>query len=463
VQGGAGDRHRAVHSEDAVCETGFDYMIEPMPQQSALRGIAAFDPHHAVTFFCNNGWRGYVVVGSVFLVVTGGEALYADLGHFGEKPIQVCWFNLVGPALVLQYLGQGAFLLHSPEAAHNPFYLLAPNWALVPLVLLATAASIIASQAVISGVFSITQQCQRLGYIPRVRIRHSSATAIGQVYVPTVNWLICVVTIGLALGFGTSARIANAYGVGVSCTMLIDTVLILVLFWNAKQGAVRLQFGVLCALLALDSAFVLSNLGKVPNGGWFPILFGLTVFGVMRTWQRGRTQVTAKMRREERNVARFLESLERQPPLRVPGGAVFPTSNTTGIPRTLVRNLNMNGVLHENTVLFSLVTERVPRIIDGVRVQALGHGLYRVIARAGFMEFPDVPRLLGMAHPSLPFRTEDAVYFLGRDDIVAGTERGMQRWRKLLFIFLARNSEYAAASFGIPPSRVMEVGGQVEI
>jgi KUP system potassium uptake protein len=427
--------------------------------------LSAVNPAYAVAFFAEHSTVAFAVLGAVFLTVTGGEALYSDLGHFGRQPIATAWFVVVWPCLLLNYFGQGALLLSSPAAVANPFYLLAPQWALFPLLLLATAASIIASQAVLSGVFSIAQQSQRLGFIPRIHIRHSSETAIGQVYVPSVNWLVCLATIGLAIGFGSSASIANAYGVGVSCTMLIDTLLILILLWDASRRRARLLSAVLCGLLALDAAFVLSNLGKVPTGGWFPILFGFAVFGLMRTWQRGRLIVTEKMRREERPLAQLLETLEREPPVRVPGVAIFPTSNTTGIPRTLVRNLNMNGVLHEHTILFSLVTDRIPRVGEGgrIKVQSLGPGLYRVVARSGVMEFPEVPRLLRAAQQWLPVRTDDAVYFLGRDDIVIGSPRGMQRWRKKLFIFLARNSEYAAASFGIPPSQVMEVGGQVEI
>jgi KUP system potassium uptake protein len=427
--------------------------------------LTAVNPVHAVRFFAEHSTVAFAVFGAVFLTVTGGEALYSDLGHFGRKPIALAWFALVWPCLVLNYFGQGALLLAQPEAIVNPFYLLAPEWGRIPLVVLATAASVIASQAVISGVFAITQQCQRLGYIPRVRILHSSAAAIGQVYVPSVNWLICIATVGLALGFGSSARITHAYGVGVSCTMLIDTVLILILLWSMDARARRVQFAVLCGLLVIDTAFVIANMDKVPTGGWFPLLFGFAVFGVMRTWQQGRLIVTDKMRREERPVERFLEKIERDAPLRAPGVAVFPTSNTTGIPRTLVRNLKMNGVLHEHTIIFSLVTERVPRMSEGkrIKVQTLAPGLYRVIARMGFMEFPEVPKLLRAAQQWLPVRTEDAVYFLGRDDIVIGSPRGMQRWRKKLFLFLARNSQYAASSFGIPASRVMEVGGQVEI
>jgi KUP system potassium uptake protein len=427
--------------------------------------LTAVNPYYALEFFAEHSGVAFAVFGAVFLTVTGGEALYSDLGHFGRKPIAMAWFAWVWPCLLLNYFGQGALLLADPKAISNPFYLLAPTWALIPMVVLATAASIIASQAVISGVFAITQQCQRLGYIPRVRIIHSSATAMGQVYVPAVNWLICIATIGLAVGFGSSSRITHAYGVGVSCTMLIDTVLILILLWGQEEKSNRAQQIVLGFLLLIDTAFVMSNMDKVPTGGWFPILFGLAVFGLMRTWQHGRLIVTEKMRREERPVARFLEKIQREPPLRAPGVAVFPTSNTTGIPRTLVRNLKMNGVMHEHTIIFSLITERIPRVSEGgrIKVQTLAEGLYRVNARAGFMEFPEVPKLLRAAQQWLPVRVDDAVYFLGRDDIVIGTPRGMQRWRKKLFLFLARNSQYAASSFGIPPSRVMEVGGQVEI
>jgi KUP system potassium uptake protein len=427
--------------------------------------LTAVNPAHALTFFAEHSSVAFAVFGAVFLTVTGGEALFSDLGHFGRRPIAIAWFVLVWPCLLLNYFGQGALLLASPAAIVNPFYLLAPQWALIPLVVLATAASIIASQAVISGVFAITQQCQRLGYIPRLRVLHSSAAAIGQVYVPVVNWLICIATIALAVGFGSSSRLTHAYGVGVSCTMLIDTVLILILLWGQTERSVRAQFVILCGLLLVDTSFVMSNLDKVPTGGWFPILFGLAVFGLMRTWQHGRLIVTDKMRREERPLARFLEKLEREPPLRAPGIAIFPTSNTTGIPRTLVRNLKMNGVLHEHTIIFSLITERIPRVSEGgrIKVQTLAPGLYRVVARMGFMEFPEVPKLLRAAQQWLPCRVDDAVYFLGRDDIVIGTPRGMQRWRKKLFLFLARNSQYAASSFGIPASRVMEVGGQVEI
>ena len=427
--------------------------------------LAAINPLHAVAFFGQHLGVAFVVFGLVFLTVTGGEALYSDLGHFGRRPIALAWFVLVWPCLILNYFGQGALLLRSPEAIANPFYLLAPDMVRAPLIVLATAASVIASQAVLSGVFAITQQCRQLGYIPRVRIRQTSASAIGQVYVPSVNWLICAATIALAIGFGSAARITHAYGVGVSCTMLIDCVLILVLIAGDEGTIARLQTVVLGILLAVDAAFVIANLDKIPTGGWFPLLFGLGVFGVMKTWQRGRQIVTEKMRREERPLTRFLDRMKREPPLRTPGLAVYLTSSVAGVPRTLVRILATNRVLHEQTIILSVVTARLPRIPDSrrVKVESLGYGIYRVVAQAGFMEFPDVPRLLKAAESSLPFSVESAVYFMGQDNIVIGNPRGMHPWRKRLFVFLAQNSQYAGSTFGIPPSRLVKVGGQLEI
>ncbi len=428
--------------------------------------LRAANPLHALDFFGEHAGVAFAVFGAVFLAVTGGEALYADLGHFGREPIARGWFMLVWPCLLLNYFGQAALLIADPSAISNPFYHLAPDWLIMPLVLLATAASVIASQAVISGVFAITQQCQQLGYLPRLKIFYSSEESIGQVYVPAINWLVCIATIGLALGFGSSDRLANAYGVGVASTMLIDTVLMMLLLSARRNRVSQTLFAVLCGLVVVDVAFVISNLGKVPEGGWFPILFGLVVFGTMRTWQRGRDAVNEKTRREERSVDKFLERLEREPPLRAPGVAVFPTANTNAIPRTLVRNLKINGVMHEKTIICSVQIERVPHVAGSKRidVETLAPGLYRVNIHTGFMEHVNVPRALRDAERhGLDFRTDDAIYILGRDDLVLGSPRGMVRWRKRLFLFLARNAQYAAASFGIPRARIMEVGGQVEI
>jgi len=428
--------------------------------------LQAINPLLAISFFTDHVGIAFAVSGAVFLAVTGGEALYADLGHFGRAPIARGWFALVWPCLLLNYFGQAALLIKDPHAISNPFYLLAPPWLLGPLVVLATAASIIASQAVISGVFTVTQQCQQLGYLPRLRILYSSEESVGQVYVPSINWILCAATIGLALGFGSSARLAGAYGVAVANIMLINTVLMMLLLGARRDRLSRFMLGVLCGLVVVDLAFVISNLGKIAEGGWFPILSGLLVFAIMRTWQRGREVVNDRIRREERSVEKFLDRLAREPPIRVSGVAVFPTANSGGIPRTLIRNLKINQVMHEQTIICSVSIERIPRVSGSRRIQVetLGEGLHRVQIRIGFMEHVNVPKALRDAERhGLGFRTDDAIYILGRDDLVLGSPRGMARWRKRLFLLLARNAQYAAASFGIPRARIMEVGGQVEI
>jgi KUP system potassium uptake protein len=430
--------------------------------------LLAVNPYHAFQFFASHPGVGLVVLGSVFLAVTGGEALYADLGHFGRPPIRAAWFAVVWPGLVLNYFGQGALLLQDPSAIQNPFYLLAPSWALVPLVLLATAASIIASQAVISGVFSITQQAQQLGFLPRLKVAQTSDKAIGQVYVPSVNWILFAATIGLVVVFRSSDNLANAYGIAVASTMVIETFMLVMLLrgrW-ADGRAARVALVALLPLFAVDVSFFIANVPKIPSGGWFPLVFGLCVFLVMRTWMRGRLVVSEQMRRQERSVSAFLSEVERTQPARVPGTAVFLSSNHVGIPRTLARNVRYNGVLHEHTVLMAITTERIPRVPRGGRLKVgkLADRLWRVEVHIGFMERADVPRLLREAERlGLGFRTENATYFLGRDDIVVASPRGMARWRKYLFLFLARNSEFAGAHFGIPHDRIIELGGQVQI
>ena len=427
--------------------------------------LAAANPLYAIRFFADHVGVAFAVLGAVFLAVTGGEALYADLGHFGRRPIVRAWFILVWPCLLLNYFGQGALVLTNPDAINNPFYLLAPEWGIVPLLVLATAASVIASQAVISGVFTISQQCQQLGLIPRLTIHHSSSTAINQVYVPAVNWLVCAATIGLVLGFRSSSSITNAYGVGVSVTMLIDSLLVLMLLQVASRPA-RLAQTLIWVVVVLDFTFVCASLLKVPSGGWFPIAFGTTIFVLMRVWREGRLRVTERMQREERTVEWLQQCLKEQPPARVKGLAVFLTGSAQGIPKTLVRNLRLNNVLHEHNVLLTISTERVPRVMRGSRIQIepVVPGVVRVRARVGFMEVPQVPALLQEAERAgLGVRTDDAVYFVGHDDVVITDARGMARWRKLLFLFLANNSQFIGNSFGIPPARLMQVGGQVQI
>lgn len=430
--------------------------------------LLAANPWYAFEFFATHPGVSLVVLGSVFLAVTGGEALYADLGHFGRPPIRVAWFAVVWPGLVLNYFGQGALLLDTPAAIQNPFYLLAPAWLLIPLVLLATMASVIASQAVISGVFSITQQGQQLGFLPRLKVAQTSDKAIGQVYVPSVNWILFAATIALVLVFRSSDNLANAYGIAVASTMVIETFLLVTLLRGrmADDRKARVALVLLLPLFAVDVAFFLANVPKIPQGGWFPLVFGFAVYLVMRTWMRGRVVVTEQLRRQERSVKGFCGELERANPARVPGTAVFLSSNSEGIPRTLARNVRYNGVLHEHTVLLSITTERIPRVPRGgrLKVARIADNLWRVEVHMGFMERADVPRLLREAERlGLGFRTDNATYFLGRDDIVVASPRGMARWRKYLFLFLARNSEFAGAHFGIPHDRIIELGGQVQI
>jgi KUP system potassium uptake protein len=430
--------------------------------------LAAVNPAYAAYFLVRHPALGSAVLAAVFLAVTGGEALYADLGHFGRTPIRLVWYALVWPSLILNYFGQGALVLGSPAAAGNPFYLLAPPVMLIPLVVLATAATIIASQAVISGVFSMTQQALQLGFLPRMKVAQTSAESIGQIYVPAVNALLCVATVGLVLAFRTSDNLAGAYGIAVVCTMLITSLLLDVLLFGrgATDAHSRWLLGLALPLGGIDALFLLSNIEKIPQGGWFPLLCGLGVFITMRTWMRGRMVVAGQLRRQERAVKGFLEDVSRKPPQTVPGTAVFLTSNADAVPRTLARNVRYNGVLHEHTVLMSVVTERIPRVPRGgrLKVTRLAPQLWRVESHVGFMERPNVPKLLREAERlGLGFRTDNATYFLGRDDIVVASPRGMSRWRKRLFLFMARNAEFAGAHFAIPPERIIELGGQVQI
>jgi len=430
--------------------------------------LQAISPYYALAFLLGHPGIALAVLAAVFLSVTGGEALYADLGHFGARPIRLVWYCLVWPCLVLNYFGQGALVLADPSAAENPFYLLAPQPLLLPLVILATAATIIASQAVISGVFSMTQQALQLGFLPRMRVLQTSAESIGQIYVPAVNALLCVVTVGLVLSFKTSDSLAGAYGIAVVCTMVITSVLIDVLLAGRGQTDPRTRVLFLLGLpLGLfDLVFLAANIEKIPDGGWFPLLCGVLVFVTMRSWMRGRTVVSEQMRRQERSVQGFLDEIGREPPQIVPGTAVFLSSNADGVPRTLARNVRYNGVLHSQTVLLSVITERIPRVPRGgrLKVTRLGAQLWRVEAHVGFMDSADVPKLMREAERlGLGFRTDNATYFLGRDDIIVSSPRGMARWRKHLFLLMARNAQFAGAHFRIPPERIIELGGQVEI
>jgi KUP system potassium uptake protein len=428
--------------------------------------FAAVLPTHAVRFFLDNGWHAFVVLGSVFLVVTGGEALYADMGHFGRKPIQWAWFGLVLPALLLNYLGQGALLIRDPSAIANPFYRMVPAPLLIPVLVIATLATVIASQALISGAFSLTLQAVQLGYAPRVQIEHTSARERGQIYIPSVNWALMVSCIALVLGFRTSTKLAAAYGVAVTTTMAITTLLFYFVarerwHWSAAKAGLVAGF-----FLVIDLAFWGANLLKIPHGGWVPLVIGAAVFTLLTTWKKGRLVLGDRM--QERTLPRelFLESLMRHPPHRVPGTAVFMSSSSTGTPPALLHNLKHNRVLHERVVFLSVRTEEVPAVDDAERasVAEIGHGLWQVTLRYGFMEDPDIPAALqALGRPELPFRPMETTYFLGRETLIATRRKGMALWRERLFAVMSRNARPATTFFRLPPNRVVELGAQVEL
>jgi len=428
--------------------------------------LAAVNPAHAIHFFARNGFHGFLVLGAVFLVATGGEALYADMGHFGERPIQVDWFGFVGPSLILNYFGQGALLIHNPEATSNPFYRLAPGWALYPLLVLATAATVIASQAIISGAFSLTRQAIQLGYLPRMRIDHTSAREIGQIYVPGVNWALMFACIALVLGFGSSSRLASAYGVAVTTTMVITTILAYfaarhVLGWNIAAAV-----AVTAAFLFADLAFFGANMVKVVHGGWFPLAVALAVFTLMATWRRGRQILFDRIQEVGMSDGDFLKSIARHLPPRVSGTAVFMDRTIDEIPLPLLHNLKHNKVLHEKVVLLTIVTEEVPYVSDEeqAEVRELGAGLYRLVARYGFMETPEVPALLtNVEIPGVSFDPASTTFFLGRETLLATSRPGMAIWRERLFSWMVRNAEGAALYFRLPPNRVVELGAQIEL
>jgi KUP system potassium uptake protein len=432
------------------------------------RVLFALNPIYAIRFFVLNGLHGFLVLGAVFLVTTGGEALYADLGHFGEKPIQVDWFSIVSPALVLQYFGQGALLLRNPQAAHNPFYLLAPKWALFPLVMLATVAAVIASQAIISGVFSLTTQAIQLGYLPRMEIIHTSSAEIGQVYIPAVNRALMFATLALVLGFRSSSNLAGAYGLAVSTTMIITTVLAYVVSRDLLGWSTAAAGAVTAAFLLADFAFLGANLVKIADGGWFPLLVAAIVFVLMTTWRRGREVLNARLLDGALPPELFVTSLRARPPLRVPGTAVFMHRSPEVIPAALLHSLKHYKALHRQVILLTSVTEEVSHLREDERLQVddLGDGIVRVTARYGYMEEADVPALLerAAAEYKLEVPPMDTTYFLGRETLLVTGRRGeMPAWRAKLFASMMRNAESAARFFRLPPNRVVELGAQIEL
>jgi KUP system potassium uptake protein len=426
----------------------------------------AFDPRYAGNFFRINGFLGFAVLGSVFLAVTGGEALYADMGHFGRKPIRLAWFALVLPALLLNYLGQGALLLANPQATH-PFFELAPSWALLPLTGIATAAAIIASQALISGSFSITRQAVQLGLAPRLDVQHTSAHEVGQVYVPRVNWALMVATVVIVIGFRSSGAMAAAYGIAVTLTMIITVLLLYVVMTELWKWPVPVALLVMGLFLTIDLAFFGANALKIMQGGWLPLVVAIGLFTLMTTWRTGRQIVAERLAAVGMPLSDFFTMVDTMKPARVPGTAVYMTAQGSGTPMALVHNMQYNKVLHERVVILNIVTVQQPSCSEAERfnVEALSHGLFSVTLNYGFMEDPHVPRALLAAAKArgMKFDYQDVVYFLGRQTLLVTKRRGMALWREKLFVVMSRNAVRATAYFRLPPERVIELGVQVEL
>jgi KUP system potassium uptake protein len=428
--------------------------------------LGAASPHHAARFFVEDPGRGFLVLGAVFLVVTGGETLYADLGHFGHRAIQLAWFTVPLPSLLLNYFGQGALLLREPAASVNPFYHLAPAWSLYPLIAIATAATIIASQAVITGAFSLTRQAVQLGYSPRMQIEHTSSREIGQIYVPAVNWALMLLTIALVLGFRTSSSVAGAYGVALSTLMVITTVMFFIMsreVWRWSRTQALLASGV---FILVDVAFLAANALKIPQGGWVPLVIGGASYTLMITWKRGREILSRRMLEKTVPLNMLLADFAAEPPHRVPGVAIYMYGSRDGTPPALVHNLAHNKVLHEKVVFLTVLTEEVPHVprTERVAVKRLGKGFASVVARYGFMEDPDINEILDACRErKLDINIDAATFFLGRETLIASDRPGMALWREHLFSFMSRNALRATAFYRIPANQVFEVGAQVEL
>ena len=427
--------------------------------------ILALNPWWALQFFLEEKWLAFVSMGSVVLAVTGAEALYADMGHFGRRPIKTGWVYFVLPALMINYLGQGALLIGRPEAINNPFFLLAPQWFLIPLVLIATAATIIASQAVISGAFSVTQQAIHLGYIPRIKITHTSAAAASQIYIPAVNWALMVMVILLVLVFQTSSNLTAAYGIAVTGAMFIDTCLLAVVLF-ALWGWNKWFAGALLALFFLvDTAYFAANLLKVPSGGWFPLMIGFIIFALLTTWAKGRKLLHRQLKQGDIPIPLFIKSASGSA-TRVPGTAIFMTSQADGVPHALLHNLKHNKVLHQRSIFLKVAIHDVPYVDDmrRVEVEDLGEGFYKIILHFGFMQDMNVPEALNaIDRCGLPFKMMETSFFLSRQTPLTSTVHGMAIWREKLFAWMMRNAESPMEFFGLPPNRVVEMGSQVKI
>ena len=428
--------------------------------------LAAIDPSYAVAFIVEHRGQSLSVLAAVFLTVTGGEALYADMGHFGRRPIRLAWYGLVLPALVLNYFGQGALALTNPEAVASPFYLMAPEWALTPLVLLATAAAIIASQAVISGVYTVAHQAMQLGYLPRLTVIHSSDQTEGQIYAPAANWILMWATIGLVFAFGSSDSLAGAYGVAIIGAMLVNNIFVIAWLGAKQERLARLMLVVAFAELVIELSFLTANSLKIPDGGWVPLAASGVILTIMLTWRDGRLAALDQLLRRQMPVRTLIALATGGELNRVPGTAVYLDSSASGVPRALQRMIETHKTIHEQVVLLTVETTDEPRSEKGQRVtvRELAPGLYRAVARYGFMESRSVPSLLAEAEGSgLPFRPAETIYVVGQKNILVTGRSELARWRKRLYSLMARNARPAAHHYGLPPGRVIEIGEQLEI
>jgi len=427
--------------------------------------LQSLSPHHAARFFYLDPLRAFLAMGSIVLAITGAEALYADMGHFGRKPISVTWIYAVLPALMLNYLGQGALLMRQPEAVANPFFLLADETYRLPLVIIATLATIIASQAVISGAFSVTQQAVQLGLLPRLRIRHTSAKAYGQIYIPFVNWVLLVLVLLLVLSFRESTNLAAAYGIAVTGTMFITTCLLSVLMLKVWHWRPAIAIPILFVLFVVDGAYLAANMLKIVDGGWFPLLLGLIIFVLLTTWRKGRELMSMRLKESAMPIEVFIRSA-RGSAQRVTGTAVFLTASPDGVPHALLHNLKHNKVLHERIIILTVNTAEVPTVDDEDRIEVmeLGDNFYRVILNYGFMQDPDIPASLKLIENCGPkFKMMDTSFFLARQTLLASERPGMAIWREKLFAWMLQNAESAMSFFKLPTNRVVELGSQVEI
>jgi KUP system potassium uptake protein len=429
------------------------------------RVLLALNPYHAVNFFLLDGWIAFLALGSVVLVVTGSEALYADMGHFGRFPIRLAWFVLVLPALVINYFGQGALIIQNPDAVDNPLFRMAPEWAGLPMLGLATAATVIASQAVITGAFSVTRQAIQLGYLPRMQIVHTSAAEMGQIYLPFVNWMLAFFVACLVLGFKSSTHLAAAYGIAVTGTMIIDALLLVVvaaLLWKWKPIVVILVIGL---FLFVDLSFFGANLTKIAHGGWFPLAVGLIIFLVLTTWKRGRALLWERVSKDALELDTFLNAVSDRVP-RVPGTAIFLTGTASGTPGSLLHNLKHNKVLHEQVVVMTIRFEEIPYVPEDQRfeVTTLPKNFYRLLVCYGFMEEPNIPDALRRAErKGLHCDPMQSSYFLSRETVIPSSKPGMSMWREHIFAWMSRSATSAMDFFNIPPNRVVELGTQIEI